>query len=294
MSRYNVRPYTYFEVALCARQKGRRDIATLRDFFFRQGVCGGEIACLSHKGRLKVCVYVKTPGRARRLKRHFAAAAIKGVKLRVKVLERDDWLDKWQKSYHIMPLGTQFTLVPQWEREKYRAGRRIPVFLNPRSAFGSGTHETTRLVVRLMEKIGPEIKSFLDLGAGTGILSVIAQKMGASEIYGIDHDNISVQTARENFFLNQCSRAHCRKADLKKFHIRRRVDLVAANLLTKTLLENKARILACVKNGKWLIVSGVARKNGAAFRAGFRHPALRCRKVLQGRSWMAFLFHKAA
>jgi len=211
---------------------------------------------------------------------------------RVKRLKRHDWFDKWKRDYHIKSLGAKFMIVPVWERSKFRLGRRIPIFMEPGSAFGSGYHETTRLMIRLLESLAGKIGSFLDIGCGTGILSVAAAKLGAGKITGYDNDSPSALVARKNFCTNNCKNGTFFFAQLKRSKVSGHFDTVGANLLSKTLLEHRARIVARVRPGGHLLVSGIALQNFAAFKRGFSGAPLRCLKILHGHRWAAVLYQK--
>jgi ribosomal protein L11 methyltransferase len=186
-------------------------------------------------------------------------------------------------------------IVPVWESRKFKPGsRRMPVFLEPGSAFGSGYHETTRLITRLLESLEGKIGSFLDIGCGTGILSVAAAKLGAGRITGYDNDRPSALVAGENFRRNQCEDGTFFCAQLKRSKVRGHFDTVGANLLSKALLEHRARIVARVRPGGFLLVSGIALQNFASFKRGFSGAPLRCLKVLRGHRWVAVLYKKPA
>jgi ribosomal protein L11 methyltransferase len=183
-------------------------------------------------------------------------------------------------------------IVPAWERHQFEPGRRAPVFLEPGSAFGSGYHETTRLMTRLLESLRGKIGSFLDIGCGTGILSVVAAKLGAGKITGYDNDKPSALVAAKNFRANQCGGGTFFCAQLKRSKVFGQFDAVGANLLSKTLLEHRGRIIARVRPGGYLLASGIAIQNFAAFKRGFSGAPLKCLQVLRGRRWVAVLYQK--
>ncbi len=108
----------------------------------------------------------------------------------------DDWAEAWKQYYKPIPLG-RVTIVPAWEEYEAR-GDEVIIRMDPGMAFGTGTHETTRLVMRIMQD---EIKGgelLLDLGTGSGILSICASKLGVRHAYAYDIDPVAVKVAREN------------------------------------------------------------------------------------------------
>jgi len=145
-------------------------------------------------------------------------------------------------------------------------------------------------MTRLLESLAGKIGSFLDIGCGTGILSLVAAKLGAGKIMGYDNDRPSALVAGKNFRMNQCKNGTFFCAQLKRSKVSGHFDTVGANLLSKSLLEHRSRIIARVRPGGYLLVSGVAFRNFAAFKRGFSGLPLRCLKVLRGRRWVAVLY----
>jgi ribosomal protein L11 methyltransferase len=283
---------TYIEIAITAPSPSPASREAILNFFRSRGIVSGRIVTSLGKSLWKACFYTRSFREVARIKKYFPALKMRSACFAVKILGPSDWLDKWKLDYHIRPLGKKFMLVPEWEKSKRISGKRIPLYLDPGGAFGSGTHETTRLVVSIMESLVGRFKSVLDLGTGTGILSVAAAKLGACEVFGIDNDAQSVRMARYNFSLNRCAGGKFRRADLKTFRPQHAYDLVTANLLSKTLIEYQSVIRRSVKIGAHLIASGIHRNNLKVYLAGFRHPGLRCQKILNTRSWSAVLWRR--
>lgn len=110
-------------------------------------------------------------------------------------VEQEDWENAWRKYYHAMEIGSRLAICPSWEEYE---GDRTVIRLDPGMAFGTGTHETTRLCLELLEKYMVPGCDFLDMGCGSGILSVAALLLGAKSAVGVDIDPLAVKTAVEN------------------------------------------------------------------------------------------------
>lgn len=108
-----------------------------------------------------------------------------------------DWENNWKKYFKPMPVGERLLIHPIWEQE-YEAGDRAVIHLEPGLAFGSGTHDTTRLCLESIEKYAQSGKTMLDVGCGSGILSVAGLLLGADSAVGVDIDALAVKTAIEN------------------------------------------------------------------------------------------------
>ena len=108
-----------------------------------------------------------------------------------------DWENNWKKYFKPMPIGERLLIHPIWEQE-YEAGNRAVLHLEPGLAFGSGTHDTTRLCLESIEKYACKGKKMLDVGCGSGILSVAGLLLGVDSATGVDIDALAVKTAKEN------------------------------------------------------------------------------------------------
>ena len=112
-------------------------------------------------------------------------------------LNEEDWANAWKAYYKPIKIGQRMVIVPAWE--KYQAEpHELVVRMDPGMAFGTGTHETTRLVIGLLEKYTTPGVRMLDVGTGSGILAICASKLGAGECRAYDIDPMSVRVAREN------------------------------------------------------------------------------------------------
>ncbi len=112
-----------------------------------------------------------------------------------------DWENNWKKYFKPMPIGERLLIHPIWEQE-YEAGNRAVLHLEPGLAFGSGTHDTTRLCLESIEKYAVKGKKMLDVGCGSGILSVAGLLLGVDSATGVDIDALAVKTAKENGLTN--------------------------------------------------------------------------------------------
>ena len=113
------------------------------------------------------------------------------------VCKNADWENNWKKYFKPMPVGNRLLIRPIWEQE-FDAGNRAVLHLEPGLAFGSGTHDTTRLCLESIENYAENGKTMLDIGCGSGILSVAGLLLGADSAVGVDIDALAVKTAKEN------------------------------------------------------------------------------------------------
>ena len=120
----------------------------------------------------------------------------------VKHLATADWAEAWKAHYHPLRIGEHLIISPSWEKPPTQAGDQV-IWLDPGMAFGTGTHPSTQLILRLLERMLHPGDVMLDVGTGSGILAIAAVKLGASRVIATDIDPEAVRTAEENARLNQ-------------------------------------------------------------------------------------------
>ncbi len=150
---------------------------------------------------------------------------------------KEDWINNWKKYFKPIPVGQKLLIRPIWEEDFENPEGRTVIDLEPGLAFGTGTHETTRLCLELLEKYVKPGCDFLDMGCGSGILSVAALLLGAKSAVGVDIDPLAVKTAVENAKNNGVAEKFtgiCGNLAEKvsgKFHV------VAANIVADIVIE---------------------------------------------------------
>ncbi|MEC8419562.1 MAG: 50S ribosomal protein L11 methyltransferase [Verrucomicrobiota bacterium] len=177
-------------------------------------------------------------------------------------------IDKsWQNAYkfHFKPWKYKgFTFMPEWERSSsINNGDDINIFIDPGMAFGTGTHETTRLCAEsLIDNYGKKSSSicdynFLDIGCGSGILSILAHYLGFNQIHGIDNDENAIQNSLYNSSLNfNCSDIKFEKLCLHSMR-KSTYNCIVANIQSDVLIKNASKLICLLKSNGILILSGI-------------------------------------
>ncbi|MDE6659062.1 MAG: 50S ribosomal protein L11 methyltransferase [Eubacterium sp.] len=121
------------------------------------------------------------------------------IKHEIKIADckTEDWVNNWKQYFHAMPIGEKLLIRPLWEQE-YDTNGRIVLNIEPGLAFGTGSHPTTKLCLETLEKYIDENSTVLDIGCGSGILSIASLLLGAKSAFGVDIDKLAVKTAIEN------------------------------------------------------------------------------------------------
>jgi ribosomal protein L11 methyltransferase len=204
-------------------------------------------------------------------------------------MNEDDWAESWKQYYKPVPLG-RITVVPAWEKYEAKEGEVI-VRMDPGMAFGTGTHETTRLVIRLMQDELKGGERLLDVGTGSGILSICASKLGAKTCNAYDIDPVAVKVARENALADGCDNITVGVSDLL-----RGVDLdggkydfCVANIVADIIIRMLPDVRTYVKEGAPLILSGIIGERAAEVREAVIKNGFTVEKEINENDWVGML-----
>ena len=171
-------------------------------------------------------------------------------------LNEEDWADSWKQYYKPIKIGNKLVVVPMWE--KYDAlEHEVIVKMDPGMAFGTGTHETTRLCATLLEKYVNNDSKMLDVGCGSGIFAICASKLGAKECYAYDIDPVAVKVAKENVKDNDCTNIECGVSDLLKGVKEGKYDVITANIVADIIIRLLPDISAFMHKDTVLVISGI-------------------------------------
>ncbi len=222
-----------------------------------------------------------------------------GVEIR-SFAERD-WMEGWRAFFKASQPGRRIIVKPPWIRLRSRG--MIVIDIDPGMAFGTGTHSTTRLCLRALENAltggydlptrgGRTPHSVLDVGMGSGILSIAAAKLGARHVLGIDVDQRAIDNARRNIRINKVrGRIRMRRATISQ--IGEQFDLVVANIDAKTIEEMRFSLMDCVAAGGLLILSGVLDGEVDLLRKLFPDGSFALIEVTQEEGWACVVFTRA-
>ena len=170
-----------------------------------------------------------------------------------------DWEDAWKQYWQATPVGKKLLILPAWlDAEAYPD--RIVMRLDPGPAFGTGTHESTRLCLELLEEQVTGQETVLDLGCGSGILSMAARMLGATGVLGVDSDETAIRFSRDNAQTNSLDQVLFQVVDLlseESWEKLLPVDLVLANLTAGLLISIKEMIPRVLLPGGRVIASGI-------------------------------------
>ena len=179
------------------------------------------------------------------------------LSLREKVIEEEEWEHAWKEHFQILHIGKRVVVVPSW-REYEPRETEVIVTLDPGMAFGTGQHPTTRTCLALLEDMVSPGMDILDVGCGSGILSIVAAKLGAGTVLGIDNDPVAGKVAQSNVIENGvASKARIVEGSLPSLVIKPdSYDIVVANISAKVISDLAGELGSVVREGGRLILSG--------------------------------------
>ena len=168
--------------------------------------------------------------------------------------ENEDWSKKWKEKWDVTHVSDKITVVPDWIEYAPQRSDEVIIKLEPGCAFGTGTHSTTQLCMKAIEKYMPDNADIADIGMGSGILAICAKKSGAKYAYGWDNDETVIDVAKENALKNNVECVfELNTAD----KITKQFDFVLANILHNILAEIMGDLKAIMKDGAYMVLSGI-------------------------------------
>jgi len=171
-------------------------------------------------------------------------------------VKEEEWATAWKKYYHPLKLGNRLVVCPSWE-EYAPVGDEVIITLDPGMAFGTGTHDTTRLCLQLLEQYAAPGKTMLDVGSGSGILAISAALLGCKEAVGVEIDEMAVRVARENSQINHTDdRVTFLCGDLVS-KVEGCYDIICANIVADTIIRLLPDMAPFLKGDGVFIASGI-------------------------------------
>ena len=214
------------------------------------------------------------------------------AKIEVEGINEEDWAENWKQYYKPVPLG-KITVVPAWEKYEAKDGEVI-VRMDPGMAFGTGTHETTRLVIRLMQDEPLENMRLLDVGTGSGILSICASKLGAKWCNAYDIDPVAVKVAKDNALSDGCTNITVGVSDLLKGVdlSEGKYDICVANIVADIIIRMMPDVDKYLKPGAPLILSGIIGERAEEVKACAKKYGFKIEKEIFENDWVGLLVRK--
>lgn len=170
-------------------------------------------------------------------------------------VNEEDWENNWKKYYKPIKVGEKVVIKPIWEEYNKNPGEII-VELDPGMAFGTGTHETTRMCIKALERHVKAESTVFDIGTGSGILSIAAAKLGAKKTIGVDLDPVAVESAKQNVSYNDLNNIEILYGDLMEV-VKGKASIVIANIMADIIMFLTEQVKGFIVDGGYFISSGI-------------------------------------
>lgn len=201
----------------------------------------------------------------------------------------ENWNTQWEKNFQPVTIGNRCIIRASFHPPA--PGVEFEIIINPKMSFGTGHHETTAMMVEQLLKLPVKGKSVLDYGCGTGILAILAERLGAATIDAIDNDEWSFENATENAELNQCTHIRFGHNELAALSDRK-YDIILANINKNVLLSNAQRLSGMVNQQGMVLLSGILENDTRELIDEYKRYQLTCLEQKVQNNWVCLLMAK--
>ena len=212
----------------------------------------------------------------------------RGIKFEKALVEDQNWNAVWESSFE--PVIIEDFLGIRAHFHEPVSGVEHEIVITPKMSFGTGHHATTWLMVQLMREIEFTGKTVFDFGTGTGLLAVLAERLGANKVLAIDNDEWSIRNAEENLKMNGCSKIELRLIDQPPAGAK--FDVILANINKHILLEQMPSVSALASSGSIVLLSGLLAADEFDIAVSAAYHSLEYIKKEEKNGWIALFFKK--
>ncbi|GAA0341047.1 50S ribosomal protein L11 methyltransferase [Bacillus carboniphilus] len=213
-------------------------------------------------------------------------------KVTISEVHEEEWATAWKKYYNPVKISERFTIVPTWEEYTPVHSDELIIELDPGMAFGTGTHPTTVMCIQALERTVKDGDQVVDVGTGSGVLSVAAALLGAENIKALDLDEVAVHSARLNTKLNKVQdRVTVAQGNLLD-GVEEDVDVIVANILAEVIVRFTGDAYTKVKKGGYFITSGIIQQKKQLVKEALIKEGFEIEETLVMEDWVAFIAKK--
>lgn len=204
-------------------------------------------------------------------------------------VNEEEWATAWKKYYNPVKISERFTIVPTWEEYTPVSSDELIIELDPGMAFGTGTHPTTVMCIQALERVVEKGDLVVDVGTGSGVLSIAAALLEAKKITALDLDEVAVRSAQLNVKLNKVQdRVDVSQGNLLD-GVEEQADVVVANILAEVILRFTDDVAKVVKPGGHFIASGIIQQKKEDVKSAIMQSGFTIEEVIQMEDWVAII-----
>ncbi|MBB5354536.1 ribosomal protein L11 methyltransferase [Anoxybacillus mongoliensis] len=213
-------------------------------------------------------------------------------KITISEVNEEEWATAWKKYYNPVKISERFTIVPTWETYEPVSSDELIIELDPGMAFGTGTHPTTVMCIQALEKTVKEGDTVVDVGTGSGILSIAAAMLGAKRVHALDLDPVAVESAKLNVKLNKVHDVVTVSQNNLLDRMDEQADVIVANILAEIILRFVDDAYRLLRSGGVFITSGIIQTKKQEVKEGLLRAGFAIEETLTMEDWVAFIAKK--
>ncbi|MES2332821.1 MAG: 50S ribosomal protein L11 methyltransferase [Bacteroidota bacterium] len=208
------------------------------------------------------------------------------IKYSKSMIQKQNWNALWESNFEPVQVdefvGIRAAFHPAFTNVEHE------ITITPKMSFGTGHHATTYMVMKLMQELDFKGKTVFDFGTGTGILAILAEKLGANKVLAVDNDDWCIENASENISINSCNSIDIQKVD--KLTLTQQFDIILANINRNIILDNIDELRRSLAPGGQLLLSGLLREDESDITDVCHALGLQHKRTLERSGWIALWF----
>ena len=226
------------------------------------------------------------------IKERLESAGISDCEIEIADCLTEDWQNNWKQYYHAMPIGKKLLIRPLWEEDFNAEGRKV-LNIEPGLAFGTGSHPTTKLCLETLEDYIDESSCVLDIGCGSGILSIASLLLGAKSALGVDIDSLAVKTAIQNAAENGFDESKIKfiKGNLSD-NVSGKFNVIVANIVADIIIEFNTQVGAFLDDNGIYITGGIIENRESDVLASFEQNGFEVVERRENNGWLVFALRR--
>lgn len=208
-------------------------------------------------------------------------------------VNEDDWASNWKQYYKPISISDKFLIAPVWEHFELENPDQMVIKLDPGMAFGTGTHPSTVMCIQALEKTVKGNERVIDVGCGTGVLSIAAAKLGAKSVLALDLDEVAIESANLNIDINSVATIVDVKQNNLLDEINHDADIVVANILAEVIIELTNDVARVLKQDGIFITSGIIQAKTDLVKKFLENAGMQVIDTITNEDWVALIAKKA-